>query len=494
MDILSQQSYNSIVSKQQTGSKTSRLAPSKSYSSRPSPDLQKTAFTSHFVNNEVSFETVRSSAPNLGSNTKTQASFLKDSPAFGKKTSRSQSQKAFSSNRAKRSHRFRQRNQASEIIKTLPIKNRVGACGWMRTDSKKPIYVKHNGSTAFASNIMQCGNGWLCSVCNAKINAKRGEEVSRAKNNWQAAGGHLVMMTVTCRHKREDRLDDLLIKLRKANEYFWGHSTIKKLFTDQLSKKGHIKNLEVTYTENNGFHPHNHYALFLPVSLDVLLKHDVSYCFDDKGFIKYVSPYVEKVMINKGRADDIKTCTVEFFLKHFWIKASVHVGLRAPSFANGLILSDADDIESYLTKENDSIGHELTNTFSKNESINQFTLLDMSIAGNKKSAGLFQTFAQAIRGERQLVWSRDLKAELAIDDLTDDEALEGVEEEQTEYKVLAEIDVPVWNLICKYRLHSKLLDIAEDDVLNETSLLTIFLDDLADEVVINRYRYLSRYT
>lgn len=466
------------------------------YTSQAPCSLKKTANTSHFSTNqnvydgaEISHsENAQNFAPlNLGSNTIRQATFNKPAKKIIAKLA-----KEAESKRIKRAHRFKQRVEAGEINQSLPIKNRVGMCGRVRADSKKKIYVKYNGKNAFVSNILQCGSGWLCSVCHSKINAERGKQVTEARKKWQEIGGHVVMMTVTCRHAKGDDLKDLLEKLKLANEYIWSHSAIKSLFSDQLSKKGHIKNLEITYSDKNGFHPHNHYALFLPISLEVLLKHDVSYCFDENGFIKYVSPYTEKVMINKGLADDIKVCTVEYFLKHFWIKASVHVGLRAPSFENGLSLSCADNIESYLTKDNDSLGHELTNTFSK-DSIDQFNLLDMSMAGDKQSAKLFQIFALATHGERQLNWSRNLKKELGIDELTDDELLEEAEIDQ-EPEVLAEIELPVWNLICKYNLHAELLNKAEYDVLHKTTLLLDLLNDLADEVAVIRQSYLSRYT
>lgn len=458
--------------------------------------LKKTANTSHFHTNqnvydgaEISYsENAQNSASlRLGSNTIRQATFTKPAKKITAKTV-----KEAESKRIKRAHRFKQRVEAGKINQCLPIKNRVGMCGRVRADVKKNIYVKHSGKNAFVSNILQCGSGWLCSVCHSKINAKRGKEVTEARKKWQEVGGHLVMMTVTCRHAKKDDLKGLLEKLKLANEYLWGHSAIKSLFSDQLSKKGHIKNLEITYSDRNGFHPHNHYALFLPVSLETLLKHDVSYCFDEHGFIKYVSPYTEKVMINKGLIDDIKVCTVEYFLKYFWIKASVHVGLRAPSFDNGLTLSCADDIESYLTKDNDSLGHELTNTFSK-DSIDQFDFLDMSMAGDKQSAKLFQIFSEATHGERQLNWSRGLKQEFDIKELTKEELLEEAELDQ-EPEVLAQIDLPVWHLICKSNLQAKLLNKAEYDVLNKTTFLLDFLNDLADEVAINRQRYLSGYT
>ena len=90
--------------------------------------------------------------------------------------------------------------------------------------------------------------------------AKRGSEVAQGAETWTSAGGHIIMMTNTLRHSADDNLADLLKGLKKATASFWGHRVIKRIFND-LGKVGHIKNLEVTHG-SNGFHPHNHYAIF----------------------------------------------------------------------------------------------------------------------------------------------------------------------------------------------------------------------------------------
>lgn len=417
-------------------------------------------------------ENVRTSDPLLGSNTKSQSK---------PKT------RGLERNQSLRRSRFKLKNTSADLIKTLPIKNRVEQCNNCRVDHEHNVKIKHNGKKgskgkASFTNLMQCDNVWLCPVCASRIMAKRGSEVAQGAEAWTSAGGHIIMMTNTLRHSADDNLADLLKGLKKATASFWGHRVIKRIFND-LGKVGHIKNLEVTHG-SNGFHPHNHYAIFIKSSMQELGEYDVSYYLDDDNLVCYVSPYVEKQLEKEGRIDDIKTCSLTEFLSLFWIRCCVKNGLKRPTIENGLTIQDADNIKSYLTKiDSDSVGlgHELTNKESKN-SCDQFDLLRLYQDGDKRAGKLFQEFALSIKGERALNWSRGLKDLLGIDDIADSEIEEDTSED------IAEITPEIWHLIVRYRLHCKVLEIAELDYKNGTNELSKKLSILAERVAQERQK------
>lgn len=423
-------------------------------------------------NTAVSSTQKTTSDSSLGSNTKSQSK---------PKT------RGLERNQSLRRSRFKLKNTSADLIKTLPLKNRVEQCNNCRANHEHNVKIKHNGKKgskgkASFTNLMQCDNVWLCPVCASRIMAKRGSEVAQGAEAWTSAGGHIIMMTNTLRHSADDNLADLLKGLKKATASFWGHRVIKRIFSD-LGKVGHIKNLEATHG-SNGFHPHNHYAIFIKSSMQELGEYDVSYYLDDDNLVCYVSPYVEKQLEKEGRIDDIKTCSLTKFLSLFWIRCCVKNGLKRPTVENGLKIQDADNIKSYLTKiDSDSVGlgHELTNAESKN-SCDQYDLLRMYQEGDKKAGKLFQTFALAIKGERALSWSRGLKDLLGIDDIADSEIEEDTSED------IAEITPEIWHLIVRYRLHCKVLETAELDYKNGTNELSKKLSILAERVAQERQK------
>lgn len=394
-------------------------------------------------------------------------------------------------NQSLRRSRFKLKDTASDLIQPLPLKNRVGQCNNCKADHERNVKIRHNGKKgdkgkASFTNLMQCDSVWLCPVCTSRIMAKRGSEVAQGAKTWTRAGGHIIMLTTTLRHSADDDLAHLLKGLKKATAKFWEHSAVKRIFSE-LGKVGHIKNLEVTHG-SNGFHPHNHYAIFIKSSMQELDEYVVSYYLDDDNLACYVTPYTEQQLIKKGRIDDIKTCSLTEFLSLFWIRCCVKSGLKRPTQENGLTIQDADNIKSYLTKiDSDSVGlgHELTNSESK-DSCDQFGLLRRYQDGDKRAGKLFQEFAVSIKGENALGWSRGLKDLLGIDDIADSEIKEDTTED------IAEITADVWQYIVRNRLHCKVLETAEYDYRNKTNELQKVLTAIAEKLEIQRQKQMQR--
>ena len=102
--------------------------------------------------------------------------------------------------------------------------------------------------------------------------------------------------------------------------------------------------------------------------------------------------------------------TIEDFIKHYWRKVCLAVGLGEPSFERGATLQDADKAKSYLTKFKTSQEMVGTSKVAKGSSRNQWQLLQDSLGGDAQASALFAEYAEATHGQRQLVWSRGLKS------------------------------------------------------------------------------------
>ena len=87
------------------------------------------------------------------------------------------------------------------------------------------------------------------------------EDIKTAITNHQNNNGTLYHMVFTARHKRTDNIKILLPKMYRAKQEFWRSYILKKL-RKELGLKGHVSNVEVTYSDKNGFHPHFHILLF----------------------------------------------------------------------------------------------------------------------------------------------------------------------------------------------------------------------------------------
>ena len=76
---------------------------------------------------------------------------------------------------------------------------------------------------------------------------------------------------------------------------------------------------------------------------------------------------------------------------------------------------------------------------------------------------LFQEFALAFKGSRQLMWSRGLKNLLLIADKTDEQLSDETEKDSIE---LCEVPSFIFNLICKYKQRANFLQCIECDYEN----------------------------
>ena len=230
------------------------------------------------------------------------------------------------------------------------------------------VHDKTHGK-AYVRNVHQCNNAWACPVCSEKNSREREQEILELESYCSKNGYFMAMATLTVRHTRKDKLAVLIENMLLSVRAFWSGSWATK-FKKNWGFVGHVRALEVTYSDKNGFHPHLHYLLILKKRpSDTQLEHLQEIFFDRWS----------EVCKKKGQ----------------------HV---SPS---GFCLEPADR-GTYVSKW--GISAELTKHHYKSEgqTMNMWALLASS-EDNSEHGQKWIEFMHAVRGRAQVLWSPGLK-------------------------------------------------------------------------------------
>lgn len=329
-----------------------------------------------------------------------------------------------------RSRRWKLREAAQDILG-----GRICQCG-VKPVPNKEIGVRRKDGKAYYSGLRSCGSVWTCPVCSAKISKRRADELRRGLGNHLDRGGVVTMMTLTVQHQRSDDLKDLLERMSKAQRWFYQGRWYQELKA-QYGIVGTVRNLEATWGQRSGWHPHSHVLLLSTSKLD----------------------------------------SRELFER--WARACERYGLWASwdAFQHGVsstaemtLENKAADVSKYLTKmfELDDKGswtaaEELTLAHYKRSNTERFTPYDLLRGvletGDALLAYKFQEFADAYKGKRQLYWSKGLRDALGLGTDQTDEELANVEDEGGE--LLFTIARPVWRYVVRAKLRREVLEWVE---------------------------------
>lgn len=309
--------------------------------------------------------------------------------------------------------------------KALPTE-RVSKCLRFVASSDVSVWQHLKTKKAFYGGLQVCGSVWHCPICASKISEKRRLELQQAFELYKNEGGNIAFLTLTFSHKKFDSLKDILDKFTQASRRFKSGRNYQRI-KSMMDIEGTIKGLEVTYSNNNGFHPHTHEIIFYKNKIDLKLLEDMLY------------------QLYKSACD------------FYGLKITRKRGLTLQSG------KDANDYLSKFGKGNWTLEQEMTKAHikkGKNEkSLTPFDFLKFYFeTEDKKYLQLFREYAHVFKGKRQLVWSKGLKSRFIVEDKTDAElANEKIEDAD----LLGNISFEDWKLIIYYDDRSKLLDTIE---------------------------------
>lgn len=281
------------------------------------------------------------------------------------------------------------------VARKLLPKSKVSMC--LRWSLSRPeLWHDPVSQSAHYKKLMVCGRVWLCPVCASKITERRRDELDKAIKSWS---GSVFLVTFTLQHTREDKLAQLVDDL---NLVYRGLKSGRQwqAFEERYKLVGSISAQEMTVSTSAGWHPHKHVLFFSSLPAGDIYQ---------KAIEEDLSNRFIGLMAKQGR----------------YVSAVYGVKVEKAVHAQ----SEGDQaLKAYVTKW--GLGAELAKGPVKSGRVecgvlhlSPFQLLDLAGQGDKWGAALFQEYAAAMKGKKQLVWSRGLRKLLKLQEAekTDDQ-------------------------------------------------------------------------
>ncbi len=296
-----------------------------------------------------------------------------------------------------RASRYRLQNQAARLLLDM----RVAHC--CRTIQKRdnPIQIRKRfdvqdvATTRYSfAGLQTCGSVHVCPHCAPYVAKTRQAEVEHLIRYWKEQGLVVLFLTLTHPHTEDMplrwQLDRLLGTGKRRRGGAIARFTRSKAWR-RLDRAGYVRRIEVTRGQRNGWHPHTHWLIAV-----------------------------------RTRADGTFDLNAFDALNEAWVHSCENAGLPRPSYNRGFVYEEVGDdakaMGDYVAKMGTwDVSHEMTLSHLKKGKIKSrspWQLLRDSF-DDKQSSDLFVEYAKATKGVRSLIWSRGLKDECGLDDLTD---------------------------------------------------------------------------
>jgi hypothetical protein len=301
-----------------------------------------------------------------------------------------------------RALKYRRRYRAQRLTKIDPKTKRYPGSKWCGLPLKDDVVelVETEGGGVMPSQVQFCKAVWVCPVCGAIIRQQRGKDIEKGVNRWHMAGGGVYFVTVTIRHSRSDSLKSLLDLMTDA----WRRTVSGRIwagYRDDWGLVGYTRTLEMTYSLQNGWHPHFHFLYFT-----------------DEPANDQLAATMRQAIYDRFTACLARAGAKAGNIPNLWHGVDVQ-----PVTTNGKVLgvyvsklgSIAAEVSASQTKQGRLPGH-----------LDPFQLLDINQDWAKAA---WQDYASATKGKRSIYFSRDMREKLGIADKDDekvvDDALEG---------------------------------------------------------------------
>lgn len=331
----------------------------------------------------------------------------------------------------------RERYRLRDTLQAITANPRVAKCGRCRVRPSVEVHLGPNGRAHY-SGLASCGSVWLCPVCAAKVDARRAEEVSGILQRHLDAGGGAYFITLTLPHHSGDRLTATRRLVSRAWQLLQRGTPWLRLKA-RLGVVGFIRALEVTHG-GNGWHPHLHILVLTTAPLSP----EAQTALDAYAFAKWCDG----------------------------VTAQGHALPTRDGFR--LEVVGSADVGAYVTKMGAAL--ELTHGAHKKgrrASRTPFQILaDFQAGGDEADLALWLEYERATKGARRLTWSRGLKAQYAVPEVSDEELAQA----EVGGELVAAISADEWRGVVAFGARVAILEAAERDGVGGVSRL---LADLA---------------
>lgn len=308
----------------------------------------------------------------------------------------------------------------------LMPEQRTADCFRKRHKPNVEVNYSRSVKRAHYSGLIVCASVWACPVCAAKITERRRVELEKANSD----GLSKFMVTYTLQHSPDDKLSELIVDMSEGLREMKHSKGYKNLIGD-LQIVGTVTGAEVTVSNVNGWHPHKHALSFSKLSQSVI------------------------------KADELQTELSRLFI------AAMQKRGRYVSAVYGVNVQTENVMNTYLAKIGDekqswSLAAEITKSPVKTgrdvNHFHPFELLDMYLSKNISAGRLFIEYAIAMKGKKQLFYSKGLRDILGLGvELSDDEI---AEQQEQDASLFAMINPDQWKVILKHEKRGQLLEVA----------------------------------
>nr|MCH9730976.1 hypothetical protein [Actinomycetes bacterium] len=316
------------------------------------------------------------------------------------------------------------------------------------------------------SGVTTCGSVHSCPQCAAAILTRRSAEVVEALDAHRHGAA---MVTFTLRHHAGIPLAALRVLLGRAySEMFAGNGGAA--LKESLGLVGHVRCAEQTYGQN-GWHPHLHALWFLGGAPEYGWEQLIT-----ERWLRVVAQVYRRLwdVTAKALSKTESDCEAEreYFMRHVGSAyapiGSVRDGvkrfraqLKTMGGIQGILPSEEHAVHSELVRDDEQaatyltkLGLEITGILNKTaagDSMTSWQIAQRAADGDEDCKRLWREHTFAMKGARQLTWSRGLRDRLGLEPERPDEevAAEQEPEDGDMDRPLATIPSELWDLCAR---------------------------------------------
>lgn len=311
--------------------------------------------------------------------------------------------------------------------------------------------------------LATCASTWACPRCASVIAAHRAEELRQGLHVWNEKGGAVVLLTLTIRHHKGQRLADLWDSVAGC----WRKLTGRKIwrqYKEQAGVAGALRVAETTYSLETGWHTHLHVVLFVDPERAQCIWMEAA---EELGGPQFAAQYAALVS--------------QRMVLETWDTLVRSEGYDTVSEAQDMRpvnVDDAADLGGYFRKSGWDAAAEVTGgqawKHGRTGSRTPFQVLhDFMATGDVDDLDVWREWERASHRRRQMTWSRGLRDLLGLNKTqrTDDDiAAEGDDGAMSDEQIASQsrgdddlvvIPGPVWKRIVREGREAELLEVAE---------------------------------
>lgn len=331
-----------------------------------------------------------------------------------------------------------------EKMRDITSNKRVRTCGTPMGDVGLKLSVFPDGSkVAGFSGLETCGFQG-CPVCASKIANHRQKEIEHVVKSHLAAGGSVVMLTLTMRHHKGQGLAELWDALSAA----WKAATNGSGWKADREKHGvqhYVRVVEVTHGAN-GWHVHVHALLLGDDRLkNPLTRLNLAERMFSRWQEKLVNLGMKAPIFSKGGADIqyiSPTAEVAKVIAEYVSKSGAGSEITAP-------LQERVQAAKHLKKAH-SLSLEVARGDVKEARKGNRTpwkiLRDFLETGDLDDLDIWREFERGLRGRRTITWSRGVRDAYEMEEELSDEEIAEMEHDG---QVMAVLDDQAYRKGCR---------------------------------------------